>query len=449
MCFDATRTHLFAVEFASPGRLLKIDASSGAMSVVTSGLDHAIGIQVSADDRYAYVSEQSAVGGRVRKVDMQNGSISPIASGFTAPFMLSWTDATRERLLLCERDPANRLAIIDLANGNTVTRPLFGLGFRPSDTAALPDGRVLVTCDTEIDDCYLAPHVLAGPLFKGIGYVPVDKIVAGRANTDPGYFFNGNNAAFGGILPIKVNHYAAFLDGASWYQILVDGMPRPDIWTDYKWNAVTNEYELQTIAAGNVGFLQHVYPVRTLADLLLWYNADLGSRVHSTGYADGTHAIEVRFYDVSGFNVVATSGPVNILLNNTACQAQLAAPQVDGKGAGVKCGVLNYAALADGATFSCNASQKDGDATYSLIVQRGADPAISVASGSATAAVTWQTALVGPAPPHLPTVGFLLDGCTIAGFVEELYVAANITDGETRQSQYDASAQWAFVLAPA
>ena len=38
--------------------------------------------------------------------------------------------------------------------------------------------------------------------------------------------------------------------------------------------------------------------------------------------------------------------------------------------------------------------------------------------------------------------------CTVAGFAEYLYVAATANNGWGRQSQYDASAAVAFVLAP-
>jgi len=44
-------------------------------------------------------------------------------------------------------------------------------------------------------------------------------------------------------------------------------------------------------------------------------------------------------------------------------------------------------------------------------------------------------------------VATLLGTCTVAGFAEYLYVAATINNGWGRQSQYDASAAFAFVLA--
>ena len=70
--------------------------------------------------------------------------------------------------------------------------------------------------------------------------------------------------------------------------------------------------------------------------------------------------------------------------------------------------------------------------------------------GTAAANAAGMPAAIPPSPPGepLPTVGSLLDACTLAGFTENLYVAHHATDGWSRQSQYDSSAARAFVLAP-
>ena len=47
-----------------------------------------------------------------------------------------------------------------------------------------------------------------------------------------------------------------------------------------------------------------------------------------------------------------------------------------------------------------------------------------------------------------PSVAFLLESCSVAGFAEVLNVRATATDGWSTQTQYDASAVRAFVLAP-
>jgi hypothetical protein len=441
MQFDAGEEAIYLVEYDAPGRLLRINAASGAQAVIASGLDHPIGLLLSSDYSSAYVTEQSAAGGRVREVNLSNGAITPIATGFTAPFMMAWMDATQERFMLCERDPANRLAIVDLAHGNAVTRPGFPLGFRPSSLAVLPLGEALVCCDTEIDDLELGlSSAITGPLFKGIGNVPFDRIFGGLADTsgDPSYFYQVKNAPFGGVLPLRVNHIGAWIQGARYYKVLVDGLPRTDSWTDYKWNAVTNHYDLHTITSTNVPpFISNAYPVRSIAEALLWFNTDLGTRMDSVGYSDGMHTIEVQFFNAFGA-LLATSGAIHVRFENSSCTASLTLPHIGGTYAGADCGVLKYASGSDIVTLSFTAAQPHGFATYSFVTERGVHPLTPPS----------QSGNVTGAPITLsPTAAGLLGTCTIAGFAEYLYVYARAINGEYRQSQYDASASLAFVLA--
>ncbi len=442
MQFDAGDTALYVVEYAPSGRLLRIDAASGATSTIAMGLDHPIGLLLSGDYRYAYVTEQAAGGGRVREIDLSNGAATEVATGFTAPFMMAWLDEAKERFALCERDPANRLAIVDLAHGNAVTRPAVALGQRPSSLAILPLGRALVCCDSEIDELLLGlSSAITGPLFKGIGNVPFDRIVGGLADTtvDPAYFYQVKNAPFGGVLPLRVNHIGAWLQGARWYKVLVDGLPRNDSWTDYKWNAITNHYDLHTITTTSVfPFVSHVYPVRSIAEALLWFNMDLGTRMDSVGYGDGMHTIEVQFFNAFGA-LLATSGPLHAHFENASCTASLTLPHIGGTYAGADCGVLKYHAPTDVVTLTFAAAHPHGYATYTFLCERGVNPLTPPS----------QSGNVPGVPITLtPTAAHLLGKCTLAGFAEFLYVYARAINGEYRQSQYDASASLAFVLAP-
>lgn len=431
---------LYAVEYASPGRLLAIDLTTNSIQTVTAALENAIGLAISADGHSAYVSEQAASGGRVRRVNLQSGAITNIASGFTAPFMLSFLDPAKERLAVVERDPANRIAVIDFAAGNAVTRPPVSLGFRPSALAALAGGKALVTCDSEIDEIELGLGTLLSPLFKGIGFVPFDRITpSGLADTsaDPSYFFQVKNVPFGGTLPLKINHSEAWAQGAQYYSVLVDGVARGDSWTDYEWDSVQNRYVLQTIVPTTVGGAL-AYPVRNPAELELWFEVDLGSRVSTTGYADGMHTIQIVFHNaVGGF--VAASPAISVRLENSPCSASLTLPHIGGVFAGAECGVLKYTAASNVVTLSFSASQPHGFASYSFTTERGVN---------ALPAPWSQSGPVGGGTITLsPTVAQLLGTCTVAGFAEYLYVAASAIDGEARQSQYDDSRSLAFVLA--
>jgi len=156
----------------------------------------------------------------------------------------------------------------------------------------------------------------------------------------------------------------------------------------------------------------------------------------------------------------ATLGLVDAALNrmvltlrvdNNPTFARIDAPAVGGTTAADECGVMNYASRALAVDVPFLALQRNGFATYSFYVQRGAvsPPEYSVAS-TAAANAAGMPATIPPVPPGdpLPTVGSLLDDCTLAGFTEQLYVAHMATDGWSRQSQYDSSQARAFVLAP-
>jgi len=436
---NAAESVLYVVEYASPGRLLAIDLATTAVTTITSALDLAVGVALSADETSAYVSEQSSAGGRVREVNLQNGTIADVAAGFTAPFFLAYLDTAKERLAVVERDPANRIAVIDLSAGNAVTRPPVSLAFRPSALAPIGGGDVLVTCDAEIDEVALGLSTSTGPLLKGIGFVPFDRITAaGLANTtvDPTYFYQVANAPFGGTLPVMLDHAQAWADGAVYYSVYVDGAARSDAWTDYLWDTTTSAYVLQTInptiVAGHV-----VYPVRNPAVLELWYNPDLGSQVDTTGYADATHTLQVLFYNGVG-GLVASSTALTLRFENSPCSASLALPNIGGVYAGAACGVLDYTSTSNVVTLAFTASQPHGFATYSFAFERGVN---GLTPPSQSGAVTGATITL------TPTVAQLIGSCTIAGFAEYLYVAASAINGEGRQSQYDASASLAFVLA--
>jgi hypothetical protein len=87
-------------------------------------------------------------------------------------------------------------------------------------------------------------------------------------------------------------------------------------------------------------------------------------------------------------------------------------------------------------TMPLTATHPNGFATYSFEVVKGVNQIIG---------------LGGPVPAASPVTSpasTLLGNCTIAAFGEYLYVAAMANNGWSRQSQYDASAAIAFVLAP-
>ena len=139
---------------------------------------------------------------------------------------------------------------------------------------------------------------------------------------------------------------------------------------------------------------------------------------------------------VSGNSFIMT-----VHLDNNACSAEIAAPVLNGAVTANACGVLEYDPAAPGSVdLAYTASHPNGFATHSFSLYRGVTlltpPTVSgVPVGGGSFSTT-------------QTVNSLLGGCPVAGFSENLYVAALATDGWSRLSGYDRPAVRAFVLAP-
>ena len=113
----------YTVEYADSGTLWRIDLNTFAMTAVLTGLDHAVGLVLSADRASAYISEQSTGpdGGRVSMFRLSDGTRTSLATGLTAPFFLTWTTTGQTSLYCLQRDPANSLVTVDAAGaGATV-----------------------------------------------------------------------------------------------------------------------------------------------------------------------------------------------------------------------------------------------------------------------------------------------------------------------------------------
>lgn len=436
---DEAHHAAYVVEYASPGRLWRVDLATGAKTAVVSNLEFGVGLVLSADLQYAYVSEQTTGvdKGRVSRIQISNGMRTKLAVGLTSPFFLAWADAAQTALLVAERDPANRITSVSPSGAGT-TVIATGVPARPSSVAVIAPGRMLVCSDQVISRVDFASVIFqpAGPLLMGIGFIPFDKVQAsGLATTDPGYFYQVTNVPFGGTLPLMVNHQRAANDGAVYYRVKVDGALRSDSWSDYRWNGT--QYVLQTIGPVNVSGNPDYYPVHPVSELFLWMNPSLGMLMNSTNLINGLHTIVLEFSNGTG-TVIETSTPLTIMVNNQHCVATVSAPTLSGVPADTVCGVLKYGAnTAAPVALSYTASHPANYATYSLSVIKGINTVLT-AGGN----------VPSPAAPLTSTVAALLGTCTVAGFAEYLYVAATINNGWSRQSQYDASAAFAFVLAP-
>lgn len=445
LALDEAHNSAYVVEYAPTGKLWRINLTTGAKTAVISTLTNAVGLAVTPDLQYAYISEQTAGPdqGRVSRFRLSDGVRQSLKTGMTSPFFLTWYDDTYSALLVTERDPANRVDLINVSNGTTQTIAS-GVPSRPSSTAVTHPGEIFVCCDQVLELIDFTPAFQpAGPLLMGIGFIPFDKITpSGKADTtvDPTYFYQVKDTPFGGTLPLMVNHLRAYNELAAYYRVKVDGIVQMDTWTDEKWNGT--HYVPQTTGPVTVAGQPGYYPVHPLSELFLWMNPSLGAMVDSTSLSDGLHTIVLEFINGAGV-LLETSTPLTILVDNSHCVAALSAPLLNGHTADPICGFLQYTAKnSDPVVMAFTASHPHGLATFSFSLIKGVNsvplPPAPPTSGPVSAA----------ASPITATVASLMGACTVAGFAEYLYVAAMANNGWGRQSQYDASAAIAFVLAP-
>ena len=454
---DEAHHAAYVVEYTASGKLVKIDLLNGNKSTIISGLNYPVGLVLSSDLQYAYISEQTSGPdmGCVSEFLLSNGSRETIVKGLIAPFFLCWFDSNENLLLVPERDPANRIDLIDVT-AKTHQVIAAGVAGRPS-SVALPNASQMLVCSDQVISIYTLSPIPqpSGPLFMGIGFIPFDKIAqtgsqVGLANTtaDTSYFYQVNNTPFGGTLPLMVNHQRAANDGAKYYRVIIDGNIRNDSWTDYKWNGT--KYVAETTTPSTKGGKLGCYPVHPISELFLWMNPSLGTLVDSTQLLKVTpnlHTIVLEFLDTLG-KLIDTSTPVTILVDNNVCIATLPAVTLQSGmiiTSADACGILTYNSAkktTDQVIMAFTASQPNNNATFSLSLIRGVTsvilPSVPPTSGPVSAAIS----------PITEKVSNLIGTCNIAAFALYLYVATTANNGWSRQSQYDASAAQAFVLSP-
>jgi hypothetical protein len=293
---DEAHGHAYVVEFAPLGHLLRIELASGTTTPVLSNLQSPIGLLLTSDLRFAYVSEQLPTGkGQLVRIELATGRREILASSSTAPyFFLRFGDESESTILMTERDPANEVWLVDLTHAPpTVDAVAVGVPFRPSSIAVIAPNDLLCCSDSVIDEIELGADSIyraSGDTLLGIGFVPATAIVGGYATTDPGYFFQVKDSPFGGTLPMMVNHDKAYAEGGRYYKVFVDGVEVHTAWSDYKWDNATSKFVVTPAKLSATGF----FSVRAPTEL--WYNHFLGYFVDTSGLTNAGHTLEVRVY---------------------------------------------------------------------------------------------------------------------------------------------------------
>jgi hypothetical protein len=432
---DEVHQQAYIVEYANPGRLIRIDLQTGHQTVLLSSLNNAIGLLITPDLAYAYISEQSS-GGRISRFSLQGGGRVDIATGLTNPFFLTWANAALSAIYVAERDPANRITIVDtVPHAGSVQQLVTNVGKRPSSVALIDSGHLVICCDAEID-CAGLPGVAVTGLFKGIGLVPWNLITtAGKADTtqQPTYPYQfPKDSPFGGVLSLQVNHVLARLSNVQFYRVLVDGKPRLETWGDLELNTANGKYEIPVSfqpqdIAGQHGY----YPIHPAGH---WYmNTDLGMILNSTALANGLRPFVIEFTDAAGH--VLQSHSQAVLIDNNPCTAVIGMPTVAGKPATPDCGILKFTAKTDPVQIVYTASHPSLFATFGFWIVKGANSIYYTPGNASLAPFTFTD-----------NVGHLLGTCPAAGFSAQLAVWATAINGYYRQSQYDAYWTVAFAL---
>jgi len=437
---DEFHQQAYVVEYANPGRLIRIDLKTGQKNILLNSLNNAVGLLITSDLAYAYISEQAGGGGRITKYSLQGGANMQIASGLVNPFFLTWVDSTQSYMCVAERDPANRITIVETApHPGSVRQFTNPLGTRPSCMAGIDTSHLLVCCDQEIDLIDILDGIVtAAGLFKGIGLVPWNLITAsGKADTttQPQYPYQfAKDSPFGGVLSLQINHSLAWQSGVRNYRILVDGNVRLETWHDLKLNPINGKYEIlvefqSSIISGQPGY----YPIHPPGE---WYmNTDLGMVLDSIGLPNGLRNLKIEFTNNVG--AVLQSQTIQVLIDNNHCVAAIQMPSISGNSATTQCGMLKFTNSTDPLQIIYIASHPSLFGTYSFWIVKAASNIYSTSGVVSSSPFTFQQ-----------TVGNLLGACSSAAFSAQLYVYARAINGYSRQSQYDASAIVAFALTP-
>ncbi len=441
---DEVHNHAYIVEYGSPGRLLRINLATGAPTVLLKNLKNATGLLLTEDLASAYITEQSG-GGRVTRYSLAGAPPLVVANGLTNPFFLTWLDDSQTTMLVAERDPANRLTVVETIPRPGSVREVAGpLSARPSCAIVQEGGAVFVCCDHAIDRVDLLAGAVSSGLFVGIGDIPWNLITnAGRADTttEPTYPYQfAKDAPFGGVLSLQINHLLAWMNGVRYYRVLVGGHPRLETWWDLKLNPANGRYEIPEqftpkIIAGKDGY----YAIRTPGEF--YANAYLGMILPSTALANGLTNFTIEFTNAAGR--VKTSHLQPVFIDNQHCQAGILMPEVAGIAATTACGMLQFTARTEKVKIVYTASQPWLNGTFAWRLGRaGQGPIPGIASCHIDGPVSLSPFV------FQEEVGTLLGICPSAAFYAHVYVYAKAINGKSRQSQYDASRTVAFALTP-
>jgi hypothetical protein len=404
---DEDKHLAYVVEFAPLGRILRINLSNpnpvNNFVTIATGLKNAVGLLLTADGQFAYVSEQT--GGAITRIRLSTGNRDTVVSGLDQPFFLTWLGANEHTILTTERDPANRVVQIDRTQSPATFAEIATVPTRPSSTAVVGGDTVYVCSDQVISKLALGGFGPRDPIFMGIGHVPVSTIAqagpkTGMATTAPAYFFHVVDAPFGGSLPIMFNHVAALALGAARYRLVVDGVKQAvTAFTDYLWNNITHVFD----PVANPTPPGPYYTVRTAGQI--WYNPWLSGFINSAPLSNAVHKIAIRLFNAANVEI----GTINdvgrwawVLIDNGLPIASI--DHILHNGAEVPVCAIEHLGV-DKWTFSTTARDAEKHLmSWALTAVWGANKSASIAHGAYVPNVTGTWEGLPPDPNVVPAL---------------------------------------------
>ncbi|MDD5523576.1 MAG: YncE family protein [Kiritimatiellae bacterium] len=396
LALDIANKQAYVVGY-DDGRLRRINLYTGSKTPVFMGLAHPVGLAITKDAKFAYVTEQDAPA-RVTKIDLINGIKDPlaVATGFTAPFFLAWTDASQNALYAAERDPANKVSLVDLIT-RTKSDMITGLPLLPSGIAVLSGGTpAYVTTNNNIVKVDLSLLTTSDPVFMGVGHIPYSKINDGFATCmDAACILKVRHAPFGGTPQIFANLTNFVNLGATHCEVIVTkggvSQPLAQSWYTFKWNSATMQSDQVSIAPAEMG-TRYLIPLDLdPADSKWKYRAELWYHPFQImtwpSGEDGTYQFQIKIYKKSGATWTDITYKLPAALNNLTLRIDNTPPVVSiseiSQGGTIieACEIVKIGSNAF--TFKINAYDPNGHLySYGLSAMYGDNKSCAVASES-------------------------------------------------------------------
>lgn len=203
---------------------------------------------------------------------------------------------------------------------------------------------------------------LLGPVIGSVGLIPTTKIdSSGRATTDPGYYVEVQNAAFGGTLNLignRVKLQGLYSSDIKKYRVEVAG-PGASFsrlisnWSNYRWNGST--YLLESFAPSSLGIYELANPALdySIDDLLIQFP--------TTALLPGLYQIKVTFYQRVGFIDVPRDSQVIKLFIDNHVPATIIDSIRHGSNEVSACAIETIGAAPDGLNFRITANDPEGN----------------------------------------------------------------------------------------